>query len=318
MILLFIYFVFTLGISGACSIFEAMLFSATPAFVESVAKSSKTGKILKHLKSNIDNSVGSILVINMFANTVGAAAVGAQFVEVFGEQWQGAVAIVMTLSVLYIAEIVPKTLGALYWKKLILPCCYPLIFFYYIAFPFVYVSRITTFFFRKKDTQKMSRDEILALMELAEHSGSLDALEMDILEHLMLQKSLFATDIMTPKHLIFALKEEESIAKALKEIQIHEYSRIPLYSQEQIHSVVLRQNILRANLANKGKDKLKSIAKEIGQVSANMQVMNLLRLFVMSKEHLFAVVDDAKEFVGIVSLEDTVNAILGVGDLKRH
>ena len=75
---------------------------------------------------------------------------------------------------------------------------------------------------------------------------------------------------------------------------------------------------MHANLADKGKEELKSIAKELRQVSANVQIMNLLRLFVLSKEHLFAVVDDTKDFVGVVSLKDTINAILGVGILKRH
>lgn len=357
MTLLILYFCFTIGISATCSVFEAMLFSATPAFVESAAKQSRAGKILKKLKANIDYSVGSILIINMLANTIGAAAVGAQFVEVFGEQWQGAVAMAMTLSVLYIAEIVPKTIGAMYWKTLILPSCYVLIIFYYAIYPFVYISRVTTFFIKKKDAQQMSRDEILALMELAEQSGSLDELEMDILEHLMRQKSVKAGDIMTPKNLIFALNEDESISKALIKSQTHKYSRIPLVpnsasnsspapdlNSQNAHSkpasnsqsknspnskpapnsfhlnlqLIYRQNLLQANLTNKGKESLKSIARQMRQVSVNMQVMSLLKLFILCKEHLFAVVDEKKEFIGIVSLEDTINAIFGVGNLQRH
>lgn len=380
MALLILYFCFTIGISATCSVFEAMLFSATPAFVESAAKQSRAGRLLKKFKANIDYSVGSILIVNMLANTIGAAAVGAQFVAVFGEQWQGAVAMMMTLSVLYIAEIVPKTIGAMYWKTLILPSCYVLIIFYYAVYPFVYISRVTTFFLKKKEAQKMSRDEILALMELAEQSGSLDDLEMDILEHLMRQKSVKAGDIMTPKNLVFSLDENESISKALAKSQQHPYSRIPLISnsvnsrgessqnvnlqgknsQNASNSLianenllnsqrenssntnspnsqsknsprpsnsnlnsnplqlVYRQSILRSNLTDKGKESLKSIARQMRQVSENMQVMTLLKLFVLCREHLFAVVNEQKEFVGVVSLEDTINAIFGVGNLQRH
>lgn len=397
MTLLILYFCFTIGISATCSVFEAMLFSATPAFVESAAKQSRAGRLLQKFKANIDYSVGSILIVNMLANTIGAAAVGAQFVAVFGEQWQGAVAMMMTLSVLYIAEIVPKTIGAMYWKTLILPSCYVLIIFYYAVYPFVYISRVTTFFLKKKEAQKMSRDEILALMELAEQSGSLDELEMDILEHLMRQKSVKAGDIMTPKNLVFALGENESISNALAKSQQHAYSRIPLVSNlanlqdknltnlqdensrsessqnvnlqgknsqnasnslttgenspnsqsENLQNtnspnsqsknsprssnsnsnpnlnpnplqLVYRQSILQANLTDKGEQNLKSIARQMRQVSENMQVMSLLKLFILCKEHLFAVVNERREFIGIVSLEDTINAIFGVGNLQRH
>ena len=326
MTLLIVYFCLTIGISMICSVCEAMMFSATPAFVESAVKLTKTGKILKHLKTNIDNSIGAIVIVNTIANTVGAASVGAQFVVVFGEAWQGVVAGIMTLSVLYVGEIVPKTLGAMYWKRLILPACYPLIVLYYVAYPFVYISRIMTFFFRKKEAQKMSRDEILALMELAEQSGSLDELEMDILERIMQQRGLKARDIMTAKNQMFALNENERIDSALQKLQARPFSRIPLIQSDlsnsndspKIDSLVYRQSVLASNLTNKGESALKSIAKNMRLVSENMQVMALLKLFVICREHLVGVVDKNKQFVGIVSLEDAINAVLGVGNLQRH
>ena len=326
MTLLIVYFCLTIGISMICSVCEAMMFSATPAFVESAAKLTKTGKILKHLKTNIDNSIGAIVIVNTIANTVGAASVGAQFVVVFGEAWQGVVAAIMTLSVLYVGEIVPKTLGAMYWKRLILPACYPLIVLYYVAYPFVYISRIMTFFFRKNEAQKMSRDEILALMELAEQSGSLDELEMDILERIMQQRGLKARDIMTAKNQMFALNENERIDSALQKLQARPFSRIPLIKGDlsdsndlpKIDSLVYRQSVLASNLTNKGESALKSIAKNMRLVSENMQVMALLKLFVICREHLVGVVDKNKQFVGIVSLEDAINAVLGVGNLQRH
>ncbi len=303
-----------------CSVCEAMMFSATPAFVESAAKLTKTGKILKHLKTNIDNSIGAIVIVNTIANTVGAASVGAQFVAVFGEAWQGIVAGIMTLSVLYVGEIVPKTIGAMYWKRLILPACYLLIVFYYLLYPFVYISRIMTFFFRKNEVQKMSRDEILALMELAEQSGSLDELEMDILERIMQQRGLKARDIMTDKNQMFALNENERIDLAVQKLETRPYSRIPLIKSDSqnIDSLIYRQSVLASNLTNKGESALKSIAKNMRLVSENMQVMALLKLFVICREHLVGVVDKNKQFVGIVSLEDAINAVLGVGNLQKH
>lgn len=326
--LLIFYFILTVFVSATCSVFEAMLFSATPSFVESAAKRSRNGKILQHLKANIDNSVGAVLVINMFANTMGAAAVGAQSMEVFDEEWAGVVAIIMTLSILYVAEIIPKTLGALYWKKLILPCCYPLIVMYYIAFPFVYVSRGITFLFRKDNVTKMSRDEILALMEMGEKSGSLSALEMDVLEHLILQKNLYTKDIMTDKSLVFSLDSDTNLKQALVESNKRTFSRIPLVSYDEhgvqsISTLAHRKRILHANLNGDGEQRLDCIAKPMRKVKADMPVLALLRLFVMKREHLFGVVESSATdsngaFVGVVSLEDAINAVLGVGDLQKH
>lgn len=319
MTLLITYFLGTVFISAACSVFEAALFSATTPFVEASAKLTKTGKILKHLKANIDNSVGAVLVVNMFANTLGAAAVGAQSVEVFGDEWAGVVAIVLTLSILYVAEIIPKTLSAMYWKKLILPCCYPLIVMYYVAFPFVYISRGITFFFRKGNVERISRDEILALMELGEKSGSLDELEMDILEHIIGQKSIRVKDIMTPKKLIFTLDENLTIKQALKQSQKRKHSRIPLSADSTtITSLAYRKEILQANLKHKGQEPLKSIAKPFTSVKESMQVLMLLRLFILRHAHLFAVLDKKGNLVGIVTLEDALNAVLGVGNISRH
>lgn len=317
--LLIFYFILTVFVSATCSVFEAVLFSATPSFVESAAKRGRSGKILQHLKANIDNSVGAVLVINMFANTIGAAAVGAQSMEVFDEEWAGVVAIIMTLSILYVAEIIPKTLSALYWKKLILPCCYPLIVMYYIAFPFVYISRGITFFFRKNGVEKISRDEILSLMELGEKSGSLDALEMDILEHIIGQKSIRVKNIMTPKNLVFTLDENLTLTQALAQSQKRKYSRIPLIdSTKQITSIAYRKDILRSNLKNKDKEILKNIAKPFNTVQENKQVLMLLRLFILRHAHLFIVLDKKGDYIGIVTLEDALNAVLGVGNLSRH
>lgn len=314
------YFLLAIVISFICSVLEAALLSITPPFMESYAKSHpKSGKILKYLKENIDNAVGAILVVNTFANTVGAAGVGAQAVEIFGEKWQGFVALFMTLCILYLSEILPKTIGATYWKVIVLPMSYCIFALYCITFPFVYVSRIITHLFKKKDANQMSRDEILAIMDLGEKSGSINELEGDILEHLILQKMLKVKDIMTPKGEIFALEEQMSIEESLNIPNVHKYSRIPLYvgSVDSINSIVFKKNILHASFENRSKDTLKSIAKNIIKVDSQMGLLDLLEKFISQKEHLFLVVDSEQNVVGIVAMEDVINAALGVGNLQH-
>ena len=318
--LLIAYFLLAISISFVCSVLEAVLFSVTPPFIESYPKiHPKSGKILQYLKTNIDNAIGAILIVNLFANTVGAAGVGVQAVEIFGESWQGVVAFVMTMSILYISEIVPKTIGATYWKSLILPACYVILTLYWITFPLVYISRVITRLLKNNHTNQMSRDEILAVMELGEKSGSINELEGDILEHLIEQKSLKVKDIMTPKEQIFALDKQMSIKESIKATKEHKYSRIPLYAAipSNICSVVYRKNILQAMLNGKKKKMLKDFAKDITKIEENVSLLDLLEQFINKKEHLFAVVDKRNNLVGIVSLDDVIMATLSVGTLKK-
>lgn len=315
------YFLLAIVISFICSVLEAALLSVTPSFMESYAKTHpRSGKVLKYLKTNIDNAIGAILVVNTFANTVGAAGVGAQAVEIFGESWQGAVALIMTLCILYLSEILPKTIGATYWKMIVSPMAYCILVLYCITFPFVYISRIITHLFKRDNTSQMSRDEVLAIMNLGEKSGSINELEGDILEHLILQKELKTRDIMTLKEKIFALSEATSIEESLKIPDVHKYSRIPLCAKDsgEITSIVFKKSILQASLEKRGKEALKSIAKHITKVESEMGLLDLLEKFIAQKEHLFLVVDSEQNAVGVVALEDVMNATLGVGNLQHY
>lgn len=317
--LLIAYFLFAISVSFICSILEAVLFSVTPPFMESHSKiHPKNGKILQFLKANIDNAIGAILIVNLFANTVGAAGVGVQAIRVFGEAWEGIVAFVMTISILYISEIVPKTIGAIYWKTLIFPACYIILALYWITFPLVYISRAITQSIKNKSVNQMSRDEVLAVMELGEQSGSINELEGDILEHLIAQKSLNVKDIMTLKEQIFALNQEMTIKEAIKITNKHKYSRIPLYSNtlDNICLVAYRKNILRAMLDKKKKKPLKDFAKQISRVDENLNLLDLLEKFISKKEHLFVVINKKEQLVGIVSLDDVIHATLSVGDIQ--
>ncbi|WP_051604656.1 CNNM domain-containing protein [Helicobacter rodentium] len=315
------YFLLAIVISFICSVLEAALLSVTPSFMESYAKThSRSGKVLKYLKANIDNAIGAILVVNTFANTVGAAGVGAQAVEIFGESWQGAVALIMTLCILYLSEILPKTIGATYWKMIVSPMAYCILVLYCITFPFVYVSRIITRLFKRDNASQMSRDEVLAIMNLGEKSGSINELEGDILEHLILQKDLKTRDIMTLKEKIFALSEATSIEESLKIPDVHKCSRIPLYAEDsgEIASIVFKKSILQASLEKRGKEALKSIAKHITKVESEMGLLDLLEKFIAQKEHLFLVVDSEQNAIGVVALEDVMSATLGVGNLQHY
>ena len=129
MFLLVLFFLLSIVFSFLCSMWEASLLSITPSYVEIKAQEkSWIGKKLKEYKSNIDKPLSAILTLNTIAHTVGAIGVGAQSAKIWGTtelsilgistNVEGVVAAAMTLAILIFSEIIPKTIGASYWKSL--------------------------------------------------------------------------------------------------------------------------------------------------------------------------------------------------------
>ena len=146
MTLLFTYLFIALFISFICSVLEAVLLTSTHSYIETLSKEThgEAVDILKKLKSNIERPISSILILNTFAHTMGAAGVGAQAQLLFGNEWQTAIAFVLTLLILYVSEIIPKTIGAIYWKNLLIPAAYIIAFMIKITFPLVWFSGLIT------------------------------------------------------------------------------------------------------------------------------------------------------------------------------
>ncbi|MGB5307498.1 MAG: DUF21 domain-containing protein, partial [Arenicellales bacterium] len=125
MTLLFIYLAIAIGVSFLCSILEAVLLSVTPSFVEQMQSDRPhAGRMLNHVRTRLDASLSSILILNTFAHTMGAAGVGSQALQVFGQEWETLIAVLLTLAILYFSEIIPKTLGATFWRQLAVPSAY--------------------------------------------------------------------------------------------------------------------------------------------------------------------------------------------------
>lgn len=172
MTLLITYLSIALFVSFMCSVLEAVLLSSTSSYIETLSKdgNSKTAKKLKDLKANIDKPISSILILNTFAHTMGAAGVGAQAQLLFGNEWQTLIAFVLTLLILYVSEIIPKTIGAIYWKNLLVPAAYIIFFMIKVTYPLVWFSSLITNYISrgKKDEINFSRDEIMAVVSMGE------------------------------------------------------------------------------------------------------------------------------------------------------
>ena len=319
MTLLFIYLFLALFFSSLCSILEATVLSSTPSYIESMDKNSYSQKsidLVKEMKGDIDKSISAILTLNTFAHTMGAAGVGAQAAIVFGEQWQSLVAFILTLLVLYITEIYPKTYAALYWKRFLVPTAYLISFLIKVTYPFIWVgTKITNYIQKNKsDEANFSKDEIMALVNLSEKEGSIQAKESDFIENLFKLKSIKTEDIMTPRSVVFALEKKTSIKEAVANDKTYIHSRIPVYDTtiDNIVGIVLNQTILAERIKKNKNKKLEDIIIPVHKVSETLSISVLIDSFLRRKSHLFIVQDSYGQTSGVVTLEDALETLLGV------
>jgi CBS domain containing-hemolysin-like protein len=318
MTLLFTYLLIALSISFICSILEAVLLTSTNSYIETLSKETHGNAvdILKKLKSNIEKPISSILILNTFAHTMGAAGVGAQAQLLFGDEWQTAIAFGLTLLILYASEIIPKTIGAIYWRTLLIPSAYLISFMIKITYPLVWFSGLITNFISKgKSTDSpLSRDEIMAVVSMGEREGSILAKESTLIENLLKLKNIKTKDIMTPRSVVFSMEAKTTIAEALGEDRMYIYSRIPIYSEsiDDIIGMVFNQTILEESVEERNYKLLEEIIVPVHKISENLPVSVLIDLFIKRKTHLFVVHDNYGQTSGVVTLEDALETLLGV------
>lgn len=319
MTLLVTYLLLTLILSFMCSLLEATLLSSTSSYIESLDKkgySPKTVDLAKDVKQNIDKSISSILTLNTFANTMGAAGVGAQAAIIFGSNWQAVIAFVLTLMVLFISEIFPKTLGAIYWRKFIVPAAYIISFMIKITYPFIFLATFITNALQKgrKNEANFSKDEIITIVDMSEKEGILQAKESILIKNLFKLRNIKAKDIMTPRTVVFAFDSKTTVKEALLNDNLYVYSRIPVYNEsiDDIMGMVFKQTILEKRVKKKKNTLLKDIMVPVHKVPENLSVSVLFDMFIRMKMHLFVVQDEYGQTSGIVTLEDTLETMLGI------
>jgi len=314
MTLLIIYLTIAIGVSFVCSILEAVLLSITPSYVESITNQyPKRGKILSRVKNRLDQSISSILILNTFAHTMGAAGVGAQASYVFGARWETLIAVLLTLVILYFSEIIPKTIGATYWRQLAIPSAHTINWLIKLVYPLIWISTFITRFFSKKKKNKISREEILALASLGHKMGTLISQENEYLGNVLRLREIKTEEILTPRSVMHSLSEALTISEALDEEQTKQFSRIPVYrdNHDDIIGIVLSRELLFEERQGKSDMEISQFTKPITRVSESLPVQQLLDLFIKKQEHLFLVEDRLGQTAGIVTLEDAIETMLG-------
>ncbi|WP_269522528.1 hemolysin family protein [Coraliomargarita parva] len=306
-----------LGCSFLCSIAEAVLLSITPSFIESLRdkRPRRAARLSKLKLDNVDRSLAAILTLNTIAHTVGAILSGAKATLVFGSAWFGLFSAIMTLMILFLSEIVPKTLGAVYWKQLVGPTAlfvHGLILFLY---PMVWLSeKLTKLVARGKKAHVFSRDELISMARVGEASGHIPGSESRILRNLFRLGSLTANDIMTPRTVMTSLPEEMSLEAALPTVSKKPFSRIPVFRDDHDHvtGFVLRDDVLMANARGKGADTLQSIRRDLLTVLDSVSLTELLEQLLENRQHLAIVLDEYGGSKGLVTLEDLVETLIGI------
>lgn len=315
--LLVFYLVLALGVSFACSIFEAVLLSITPGYVAALEKEGSTAaERITKLKQNVDRPLAAILSLNTVAHTVGAAGVGAQSAKVFANVPMGIISGVLTVLILFVSEIVPKSLGATYWKKLapaVAATLVPVTFVMTIT-GFVPVSAwVTRLLGGGKHGAEPSAEEISAIAERGAREGLFGGSEGRVLNNLFQLAELRATDVMTPRTVIFAVPETETVGALVARDEELRFSRIPIHqgTLDQVTGYVLRSDILLRAARDQHDTPLSELRRDLKTVPDEQPLSELLERLLDQQTHMALVRDDNGTVTGLVTLEDVVETLFG-------
>lgn len=323
--MLIIYGSLALGVSFLCSMLEAVLLSMSMSHVSIMSKTGdKNGLRWSRLKE--DDSVKpltAILTLNTIAHTMGAAGVGAEVSRIWGDDSLTVASIILTLAVLFLSEIIPKTIGAAYWKKLSLPSGFILSGMTKMLAPFFVPLLMFKRLLPKAESASVTRDELHALADISEEEGELEEDEETVIHNLLALREMPVKDIMTPRTVTLAFEQGWTIRQVLDDTKILRFGRMPVYEEsiDQLSGFVLRSDILMAASMDEWDKVLIDIRKPLMTIGVDDSVDLALDTFLKSKVQILAVVDEFGGTAGIVTMEDAIETLLGeeiVDELDEH
>ncbi len=314
MTLLLFYLAIAIGVSFLCSILEAVLLSTTPSFVATLKdERPEAGAAVARVRERLDQSLAAILILNTFAHTMGAFGVGTQAILVFGAKWETLIAVLLTLAILYFSEIIPKTLGALFWRSLAVPTAHTIRWLIKIVYPLVWVSTLLTTAFGKESKQTVTREEILAMASLGKKGGAIVPSENEYLANALQLRDIPTEQVLTPRSVVHMLEQSTTVSDALDLDRTQQFARMPVYAEsaDNVIGKVLRNDLYIADRAGQGDQPVQAFAKPVLRVSEQLPVQQLLDRLIKHREHLCLVEDEYGQTAGIVTLEDAIETLLG-------
>jgi len=315
MILLIIVILTLITVSFLCSVLESVILSVSQPYIQVLIDSKKkSGKILFLLKKKIQESISAILILNTVSNTAGAAFSGAIALNILGTTWMAVFSAILTFIILMFAEILPKTIGVLYWKKLAPLSGYIIYGMIFLLKPVILpIQLIFKKVFKGKQLNPVSKAEILNLIRQGHFQGVLDPPEYRIMENLFGLQTIKVKEILTPRSVVYWLHPEKKVRSIMKTIVDIRFSRIPLYDphNNKVVGIVMRREIMNTIARSKMNVKLHSLASEPEYVMESMSVYKLLNILILKKNHIAVVINEYGDYTGIVTLEDAIETLLG-------
>lgn len=316
MILLISYVLIALGFSFLCSVAEAVLLSVNSAHIALLEKQKKhSGALLRELKDDVNKPLAAILTLNTIAHTIGAAGAGAQAAVVFGSGSVGVASAVLTLLILIFSEIIPKTLGAHYWRQLSPLTAYVLKYLIICLYPFVKLSeKITGSLTEVPTLSGFSREEFVAIADVSYKEGQIAQQESQILSNILRFTDTPVSSVMTPRTVIFSLPDTVTVEEFFHKYEQRPFSRILIYKDEpeKITGFVLRSDLLLAQARGNGASILSNYRRDIAATLETMSLSHVFNELLRSRTQMMLVVDEYGGVEGLIALEDVMETLIGL------
>lgn len=314
MVILIIVAALTILISANCSLYESVLYSTRLGTLETAKKDPKRAGLAKnfiHMKTNISRPIASILIMNTIANTAGATIAGMYASEIFGTSLVIVFSIILTLSILYFSEIIPKTVGAIYWRNLWPFVVYPMKFLEKALLPLVYITqKFSNFITSDQKQTTFTEDEILAVVSIGAKEGQISDQESKLVKNIINLEEGDLKSVLTPRTMMFSLDSAITVPEAFKIAENRGFSRIPVYEEdkENILGYVMLSDLYSPE--NK-KSKLIEILRPVNFVDETTNLLVQLLAFLKGRSQIVIVNDEYDGLSGLVTLEDIIETMLG-------
>lgn len=319
--LLLVYFALAITFSFLCSLWEAVLLSITPAYARiQFQEGAAIGRLLTDFKDNIDRPLAAILTLNTVAHTVGAIGVGQQATLLWADTHPLITAVVipvgLTLGILILSEIIPKTIGANYWKELAPFTVHSLRVVILLLWPLVWLSQQLTSLLRKDKTRSvLSRRDFLMLAEIGEREGVIEKTESAFIANLLRFKHIRAKDVMTPRTVVKTASMDMTLTAFHEREGNLVFSRIPIHeegSKDKIVGYILKDDILVELVDDHGDKTLRELKREMLTIHESCPLPDIFSRFLEKQEHIALVVDEYGGTAGIVTMEDVIETLIGM------
>ncbi|USD36903.1 MULTISPECIES: CNNM domain-containing protein [Ferrimonas] len=314
MFLLVTYILAAIGVSFVCSVFEAALLSVTPSYIANLKNSNpKAAARLEAQKEDVEAPLVAILTLNTIAHTAGAAGAGAQAAKVFGDNMLGLFSAVLTLAILFFSEIIPKTLGANYWRSLAPSVSLALNWMVTLTKPLVWISLKVTRLMGKGEQGHYIRAEMSAMADVGHQSGELDEKESSIMKQLLNARNVPVTAVMTPRTVIHSASQHTTLHEFVSSEGGMHFTRIPVHDEDRddIVGYVHRAEVLLAEKSSPDKP-LRSLKKPILVLPEGTKLMAVFEQLLKRHTQIAIVVDEYGSVLGIVTMEDIIESLLGL------